>query len=184
MRRFLVLTLTAAVLAIPAYAEARTPAAHHAALPNPFTPFTPPVKPVPGNLQTITVDDLKNALADANAQIISEPACSTLPQATNTPCMPAPYNASVTGGDTRHANCWAALIDFVGQFQAQNILPEHPGLALLQQKIFDDQKLTTKNLIPDYVAHACVDTFNDANKNLADIINALGLKAVTLPAIP
>lgn len=174
MKSLLLASAVALALASPAFARG---------LPNPLTPFTPPKAPVAGNLQTITLDDLKNALADANAQIISEPACSTLPQATNTPCMPAPYNASVTGGDTRHANCWAALIDFVGQFQAQNILPAHPGLALLQQKIFDDQKLTTKNLIPDYVAHACVDTFNDANKNLADIVNALGLKAIALPKI-
>lgn len=154
-------------------------------LPNPLTPFTPPKAAVAGNLQTITVDDLKNALADANAQTSVLPTCVAGQPDPASGCMPSPYDATVTAGsDTRHGNCWAVLIQFATAFKASQLLPDHPGLALLQQKIFDAKSITTKNLIPDYVAHQCVDTFNDANKNLADIISKLGLKAVTLPAIP
>lgn len=159
--------------------------AHAKGLPSPFTPFTPPTKAVAGNLQAITIADLGNALADANAQISPLPTCVLGQPDPASGCMPAPYDSTVTAGsDTRHGNCWAVLIQFAAAFKASQILPDHPGLALLQQKIFDAKNLTTKNLIPDYVAHQCVDTFNDANKNLADVINALGLKAITLPAIP
>lgn len=154
-------------------------------LPNPLTPFTAPTKAVAGNLQTITVDDLKNALADANAQTSVLPTCVAGQPDPASGCMPSPYDATVTAGsDTRHGNCWAVLIQFATAFKASQLLPDHPGLALLQQKIFDAKSMTTKNLIPDYVAHQCVDTFNDAGKNLIDITNALGLKAITLPAIP
>lgn len=157
----------------------------YAKLASPLTPFTAPSTPVPGNLQTITIDDLKNALADANAQTTALPQCVAGQPDPASGCMPAPYDSTVTAGsDTRHGNCWAVLIQFATAFKANQLLPDHPGLALLQQKIFDAKNMTTKNLIPDYVAHQCVDTFNDANKNLADIITKLGLKAVTLPAIP
>lgn len=156
----------------------------HAKLPNPLTPFTAPGTAVAGNLQTITVDDLKNALADANAQATTLPTCVAGQPDPAGGCMPAPYDATVTAGsDTRHGNCWAVLIQFVTAFKASQLLPEHPGLALLQQKIFDAKSAVSKNLIPDYVAHQCVDTFNDANKNLADIINALGIKALAIPKI-
>ena len=124
-------------------------------------------------IQTVTLDDLKNALADANAQ-------TPAPGVT----QPAPYNASVTGGDVRHGNCWAALIDFVSKFQAQNVLPAHPGLATLQQKIFDDQQLIGKPLIPDYVIMNCALTFNDAQLNLVQVANWLGLRALPIPKLP
>ena len=176
MKSLPVLAITALALAFAAPASAK--------LANPLTPFTPPKAAVAGNLQTITVADLTNALADANAQVSTLPTCVAGQPDPAAGCMPVPYNATVTAGsDTRHGNCWASLIQFVGTFQAQNILPEHPGLALLQQKIFDNEHLTAKNLIPDFVAHACVDTFNDANKNLADVVTALGIKAVALPKL-
>lgn len=162
--------------AFGAFDHAHAATVHHGkALPNPLTPFTPPAAPVPGNLQTITIADLQNALADANAQPAEVVAPGDL--------APTPFDATVTGGDVRHGNCWAALIKFDGAFTASQILPDHPGLALLQQKIFDAQKLTSKNLIPDYVAMACVNTFNDAGKNLADVIRALGIQAIAIPKI-
>lgn len=170
----IVAAILALAIAAPAYAK----------LPNPLTPFTAPNAAVAGNLQTITVDDLKNALADANAQVSPLPTCVAGQPDPAGGCMPIPYDATVTAGsDTRHGNCWAVLVQFASAFKASQLLPEHPGLALLQQKIFDAKSSISKNLIPDYVAHQCVDTFNDANKNLADIINALGIKALAIPKI-
>lgn len=147
---------------------------HAKGLPSPFTPFTAPKTAVAGNLTTLTIGDLTAALASANAQI-------NLP---NGVTQPAPFNASVTGGDTRHGNCWAALIQFAGGIQAQNLLPSQLGLATLQQTIFNDQQLVGRPLLPDYVVTNCALTLNDANMNFLQIVNALGLKAITLPKIP
>lgn len=154
-----------------------------AKLANPLTPFTAPGAAVAGNLETITIADIQNGLDDANAQTSALPTCVAGQPDPAGGCMPIPYNATVTAGsDTRHGNCWAVLIQFATAFKASQLLPAHPGLILLQQKIFDAKNAVSKNLIPDYVAHQCVDTFNDANKNLADIVRALGIKAVALPA--
>jgi len=145
-----------------------------AKLASPLTPFTPPKAAVPGNLTTLTIADLTSALASANAQ-------TNLP---NGVTQPAPFNATVTGGDTRHGNCWAALIQFAQGIKAQQLLPSQMGLATLQQTIFNDQQLVGRPLLPDYVVTNCALTLNDANMNFIQIVNALGLKAITMPKIP
>ena len=146
-------------------------------LPNPFTPFTPPSKTsaaAKGSLVTLTVADLSNALALANGE-------TNLP---NGVTQPAPFNASVTGGDTRHGNCWAALIQFANGIQAQNVLPNQMGLATLQQTIFNDQQLVGRPLLPDYVVTNCALTLNDANMNFVELTTALGVHAITIPKLP
>lgn len=149
-------------------------------LPSPFTPFTAPKAATPSiqgglvQVQKLTVADLTSALNLANSQ-------TTLPVGVT---QPAPYNATVTGGDTRHGNCWAALIQFANGIQAQNILPGNLGLATLQQTIFDDQQLVGRPLLPDYVVTNCALTLNDANMNFIQLTTALGVKAIALPKIP
>lgn len=125
-------------------------------------------------VQTFTVSDLQNALALANAQ-------TNLPVGVT---QPAPYNTTVTGGDTRHGNCWAALIQFAQGIQANNVLPNQLGLATLQQTIFDDQQLVGRPLLPDYVVTNCALTLNDANMNFLQLTTALGVKAITIPKLP
>lgn len=155
---------------------------HAAGLPSPFTPFQAPKKAVSNPVstaKTLTKDDLTAALADANAQTGAVGPGGT-PE-------PAPYVASTVGvmvtagSDTRHGNCWAALIDFQTTFLATNPLPGQLGLALAQQKIFDFKAVSGKPLLPDYVTHNCVDTFNDAGMELAQITAMLG---IALPKIP
>lgn len=150
--------------------------AHAKGLPSPFTPFTAPSKTsaaAKGSLATLTIADLQAALASANAQ-------TALPVGQ---VQPAPYNTSVTGGDTRHGNCWAALIQFAGSIQANNLLPSQLGLATAMQTIFNDQQLVGKPLLPDYVVLNCALTFNDANQNLLTLTTLLGVKAITLPKL-
>lgn len=125
-------------------------------------------------VQTFTISDLQNALALANAQ-------TQLPVGV---VQPAPYNSTVTGGDTRHGNCWAALIQFSQGIQANNVLPNKLGLATLQQTIFDDQQLVGRPLLPDYVVTNCALTLNDANMNFLQLTTALGVKAITIPKLP
>lgn len=144
-----------------------------AGLPSPFTPFQAPKAAVSNNLTTLTVGDLTAALASANAQ-------TQLPSGI---VQPAPYNATVTGGDTRHGNCWAALIQLAGTIKAQQLLPSQMGLATLQQTIFNDQQLTGRPLLPDYVVINCALTINDAAMNFNQIITGLGLKAITVPKL-
>lgn len=135
-------------------------------------------------LQTITVTDLQNALADANGQTPPAGVIEPAPLTAQPGMPPGAVIPSVTAGsDTRHGNCWAALIVFLQNWQATNVLPKTSGLALLQQKIFDDQQLLGKPLIPDYVVTQCALTFNDAQMNLAQIAGLLGIKAITLPKI-
>ena len=146
-------------------------------LPNPLTPFTPPKTAVANpitQVQKFTVADLTNALALANAQ-------TNLP---NGVTQPPPFNATVTGGDTRHGNCWAALIQFANGIQAQNVLPNQAGLATLQQTIFNDQQLVGRPLLPDYVVTNCALTLNDANMNFVQLTTALGVTAVAIPKLP
>jgi len=106
---------------------------------------------------SITVDDLKAALADANAQVPP---------------------------DTRHAQCWAALIPFVENYQAVSILPTRPGLALLAQKTFDLQQAAGKPLIPDAVVTACALTVSDLKLDVAKLAGLLGVQALILPKLP
>jgi hypothetical protein len=146
----------------------------HAKLPSPLTPFTPPKTAVKGNLTTLTINDLQSALASANAQ-------TNLP---NGVVQPPPFDSTVTGGDTRHGNCWAALIRFASGIKTQQLLPSQMGLATLQQTIFNDQQLVGRPLLPDYVVTNCALTLNDANMNFVQIINALGLTAIAIPKIP
>ena len=148
---------------------------HAGGLPSPFTPFTPPTaKASSGSATALTITDLQNALALANGQ-------TNLPVGVT---QPAPFDTTVTGGDTRHGNCWAALIKFADGIQVQNILPNKLGIATLQQTIFNDQQLVGRPLLPEYVVTNCALTLNDANMNFLQIVNALGLKAITLPKIP
>lgn len=108
-------------------------------------------------VQTITVEDLQNALNDATSQ---------------------------TPPDERHAQCWAALIPFVQNYNATSILPTSPGLALLAQKTFDLQQTAGKPLIPDNVVTACALTFSDLQLDVAKIAGLLGIHALTIPALP
>lgn len=133
-----------------------------AGLPNPLTPFTPPksavgTSSISAGVQAITLDDLKAALADANAQ---------------------------TPPDTRHAQCWGALIPFVENYQAASILPTKPGLALLAQKTFDLQQAAGKPLIPDSIVTACALTVSDLKLDVAKLAGFLGIQAIVLPKLP
>jgi hypothetical protein len=114
----------------------------------------PPVAP---NLQTFTVDDLKAALADANAQ---------------------------TPPDTRHGQCWEAAIPVVENFQLQlkQGLPAGPGLAQLMQKTFNLK--SSKSQIPDALVQACALTLADLNLTLAQFAGMIGVHAITLPKLP
>jgi len=109
------------------------------------------------HIQQITVADLQNALADANAQ---------------------------TPPDTRHAACWSALISFLQNYQAPSLLPNKLGLALLIQKGFDLQQAAGKPLIPDAVITACALTVADLKLDMAKLAGLLGVTAIVLPKLP
>src|ERR1700729_51097 len=97
MKRTLIALL---LMSISTGAMAKSHLMQVAGLPSPFTPFTAPKTATSGpiqQIQKITIADLTNALTLANGQ-------TNLP---NGVTQPAPFNASVTGGDTRHGNCWA-----------------------------------------------------------------------------
>ena len=92
-----------------------------AAQPVPHLAAVPIIHPLAA-LQTLTIEDLQAALDDANAQ------------------QPP---------DTRHAQCWKALIDFLQNFKPVNAaLPKNPGAAQALQKWFNTQA-GTKSLLPD-----------------------------------
>lgn len=109
-------------------------------------------------IQTITLADIQEALADANAQ---------------------------TPPDTRHAQCWQVLVPWVTAWQGANgILPSKLGLALLMQKTFDLKQLAAKPLVPDAVVTGCALTLYDINMTLAQLTGALGIKAIAIPKLP
>lgn len=99
----------------------------------------------------LTLDDLNSALADANSQ---------------------------TPPDTRHAQCWQALIPLAQQWQIQL------GVASAAQKFFDVSANLGKPILPDSVVTACALTVNDMNTSFANIALAIGLKAVAIPKLP
>ncbi len=107
------------------------------------------------SLQTFTVDDLKAALADANAQ---------------------------TPPDTRHAQCWEAAIPVVENFKLEAVVPPRPGLAQLMQKTFNLK--SAKSQIPDGLVQACALTIADLNLTLAQFAGMIGIRAVALPKLP
>lgn len=98
-------------------------------------------------LKTFTIEDLQAALDDANAQ------------------QPP---------DTRHAQCWKALIDFLQNFKPENAgLPKSPGAAQALQKWFDTQA-GTKSLLPDPLMQACALTMADLRIDAARFAAMLG----------
>lgn len=138
-------------------------------VPTPINPLTA--------LANITLADLQNALKESNAQVPSA----------NSPLIQPPYNSTVTANsDSRHGNCWAALIQFVTGWQngVGNILPNQLGLATAAQTYFDDQNLLGKPLIPDYVVTNCALTVADLQTSFANLALAVGIKAAPLPSLP
>lgn len=102
--------------------------------------------------QTFTLNDLQAALADANAQ---------------------------TPPDTRHAQCWSALIPIV-QTGVGNPLPTQLGAAILVQKGFDAQKLVTNGL-PDSVVTGCALTLYDLKTDFLKLAALVGVKIAPIP---
>jgi hypothetical protein len=108
-------------------------------------------------IQTFTVADLQAALADANAQ---------------------------TPPDTRHGQCWAALIP-LAQSSAVNPLPAGLGAAQGIQKVFDDVALfgSTQSFWKDTVATACALTELDLGTDLNGLLAKVGVAAIVLPKL-
>jgi hypothetical protein len=111
--------------------------------------------PAPNPLQRFTVNDLKAALADAQAH-----------------------------GDTRHAQCWEAAIPIAEQWQIPVKPPSAPGLASLAQLYFDAQALRGQPLVPDSLVTACALTTYDLRIALAEFAALLGVQAIPLPHLP
>jgi hypothetical protein len=116
-------------------------------------------------LQTFTIDDLKVALADANAQ---------------------------KPPDTRHAQCWQALIDFIPTIPIPQVgpPPKKLGGALALQKWFDTQA-GSKSLLPDSVVQACALTMADLRVDAAKLAVMVGAGVanpiklpIPLPVLP
>ena len=117
-----------------------------AAQPVPHLAAVPIIHPLAA-LQTLTIEDLQAALDDANAQ------------------QPP---------DTRHAQCWKALIDFLQNFKPVNAaLPKNPGAAQALQKWFNTQA-GTKSLLPDSLVQACALTMADLRVDAAKLAVMLG----------
>ena len=112
--------------------------------------------PIAG-VQNFTIQDLQNALADANAQVPP---------------------------DTRHGQCWAALIPFVQGINPNGILPKSAGLAQVIQKGFDLQVTLGKPLFPDNVVQACSLVVSDLNSSFVKLAGAVGLVAAAPIKVP
>lgn len=112
-----------------------------------------------GKVQTFTVTDLTSAIADADGQ---------------------------TPPDTRHGQCWKALLPIAQQNVSLGILPANPGLAGAIQKGFDIHAKLNAQLVPDSVITACSLTVYDLGTDFSKLMALVGVKvaAPALPALP
>ena len=120
---------------------------------------SPTSAPTPApSLQVITVADLQNAIALAAAQVPP---------------------------DTRHGQCWNALLPIAQNFQTSTILPNQPGLATLVQTYFDDKNLVTNGSPAlDAVAIGCALTVLDLKVGFVQLLSAVGATALVVPKMP
>lgn len=93
-------------------------------------------------------------------------------------------NDAKARGDTRHGQCWDAVLTFVQSDQFPSIPQVHPGVASAAQAFFDLQGIASKPLLPDPVVTGCALTVFDLRASFVNLAARLGIAAALPIKIP